>query len=193
MLVSLIDDKENNSAKSIMRMGIKAQALSTPGMNLPTAIPFRITVTDWQIIRLLLRDAEKEVRDLSEKVKLSRRTVNRRLNEMMNARAIFVMPCVNLKNAGGVPYHLMIQSEEERKSKVDELVASRIGNLVFRASVAETGSIFGFTGANVADGNEVLKWVKKLPGVRTARLSIVEEVVHVFDWLDKEVAGRTTI
>ena len=48
----------------------------------------------------------------------------------------------------------------------------------------------GFNGTNVAEGNEILKWVKKLPGVKTVRMNIVEYVVHVYDWLSKEADKR---
>ena len=72
-------------------------------------------------------------------------------------------------------------------------MASRIDNLVFRADASENGSIFGFTGSNIAEGNELLRWVRRLPAVRSAKMNIVEEVVHVFDWLEREVERRSMI
>ncbi len=63
-------------------------------------------------------------------------------------------------------------------------------NLVFRAAASKNGSIFGFTGSNIAEGNELLKWVRQLNGIKSARLYISEEVLHVFDWLQPEVEQR---
>ena len=51
------------------------------------------------------------------------------------------------------------------------------------------GSIFGFTGANIAEGNEMVKWAEQLDGVKAANICISEEV---FDWLEKEVESRST-
>ena len=190
VLITLLDDIEKNSEKKIMEMGIRTEAFTTPGMNLPRPMPVKMTVTDWQIIRLLLENAEKKMSEIASEIKVSTKTVNRRLNEMMNSRAIFIMPLVNLKKAGGISYHMIIQCEEGKKSEVDDLVALRIDNLVFRASAAKNDLIFGFNGTNVAEGNEILKWVKKLPGVKTVRMNIVEYVVHVYDWLSKEADKR---
>ncbi len=162
-------------------------------MMFPGPLPSKMTLTDWQIIRLLLRDAEKKVSDIARELKLSTKSVNRRLNELMNSRAVFVMPLVNLRKAGGISYHLLIETEEGKKSEVDQLVASKINNLVFRASASKNDLIFGFNGANVSVGNEILKWVKKLPGVTNAKMNIVEQVIHAYDWLEKEVDKRASV
>jgi hypothetical protein len=61
---------------------------------------------------------------------------------------------------------------------------------VFTASDARNSSIFGFTSANIAEGNEILSWVKQQNGIRTARLNIIEKVVHAYAWLEKEVERR---
>lgn len=193
MLITLFDDAEKNSEKKIMKMGIRAEAFTTPGINLPSLMPVKMTVTDWQIVRLLLENAEKKLSEIASEIRVSTKTVNRRLGEMMNSRAIFTMPLVNLKKAGGISYHMIIQCEEGKTSEVGALVGSRIDNLVFRAGAAKNDLIFGFNGTNVGEGNEILKWVKKLPGVKTVRMNIVEYVVHVFGWLSKEVDKRATV
>ena len=64
--------------------------------------------------------------------------------------------------------------------------------MVFRASASRNVSIFGFNGKNVAEGTELLKWVKNLAGVKSAKMNVVEELVHVFDWLEKEVDAKIT-
>ncbi|MGI0081593.1 MAG: hypothetical protein ACRECH_18485 [Nitrososphaerales archaeon] len=191
LLVSLFDDGGGSSARKITNMGIDAQALSTPGMNFPQPMRSKMTVTDWQIVRLLLKDAEKDLSEVAANIRASTRTIRRRLNEMLGARTVSIMPLVNLKKAGGISYQLMIQSREEKRSEVDEFVASKIDNLVFRASASKNVSIFGFNGANVAEGTEILKWVKKLQGVKSAKMNIVEDVVHVYDWLEREVSERS--
>jgi DNA-binding Lrp family transcriptional regulator len=190
LLISLFDDESGSSVKKIMDMGIRAQSLNTPGMNFPRPMQFKMTVTDWKIVKLLLKNAEKDLSEVAAGIKVSTKTVRRRLNEMLATRAVSIMPLVNLKKAGGVSYHLMIQSEDGKRSDVDAVVASKIDNLVFRATAANNGLIFGFNGTNVAEGTEILRRVKKLPGVKSARMNIVEHVVHTSDWLEREVSER---
>jgi DNA-binding Lrp family transcriptional regulator len=189
LLITLFDDDNGKFSKQITKLGAAREVMT--GMAFPSS-HFRMTVTDWQIVRLLLRNAEMDVREVARELKVSTRTVTRRLNQMVAASAIFVTPVVNLRKASGVSYHLMVMSKEGKKSEVDRAVASRIDDLVFRATYSTNGLIFGFTGANVAEGTEILQWVKRQDGVSSARMNITEEVVHAFDWLDKEIEKRTT-
>jgi len=102
------------------------------------------------------------------------------------------MPMVDLRKTEGISYQLRVVSEQGKKSEVEKSVAAKIGNLVFRASDSQNGSVFGFTGANVAEGNEILEWVRKQPQVKSADLTITEKVVQVFDWLESEVQRQLT-
>lgn len=193
LLLNLYDDEERSSSREISSIpGIKTSPFNTPEMSLPHS-NFRMTVTDWKIVGLLLRDAERNVDEVAREVKTSTRTIKRRLGAMLGASAIFIMPVVNLKKNTGIPYSLMIQSEEAKKHEVERDVSTRIHNLVFRASFPKGGSIFGFTGSNIAEGNELLKWVRKLRGVKSAKIYISEEVLHVYDWLEREVKHRISM
>jgi len=137
-----------------------------------------------------LRDAERKLDEIAKQLRVSTRTVKRRVNMMMEDAAIFAMPIVDLRRTEGISYQLRVQIEPGRKSQVEKLVAAKIGNVVFQASDSQNGSIFGFTGANVAEGNEILEWVRAQPGVESATMNIAEKVVHAFDWLEGEVAKR---
>ncbi|MDA4133022.1 MAG: Lrp/AsnC family transcriptional regulator, partial [Thaumarchaeota archaeon] len=169
LLLTLFDDEGRKASRRIAKMGTAEEAMT--GMVLPTS-DFHMTVTDWQIIGLLLKDAERDVREVAKELKVSARTVTRRLNAMMAASAIFITPVIDLRKASGVPYHLMVQSEEGRKPEVERLVASKIEDLVFRAAYSTNGLVFGFTGSNIAAGTEILRWVRRQEGVSSARMNI---------------------
>ncbi len=109
---------------------------------------------------------------------------------MMKEAAIFTMPMVDLSKTEGISYRLRVESEEGKKSQVEKLVASKIGNIIFRASDSQNGSVFGFNGANVAEGSDILEWVRHQSGVKSASMTIAERVVHVFDWIESEVDKR---
>src|SRR5438046_10141438 len=58
-----------------------------------------------------------------------------------------------------------------------------IGNVVFQASDSQNGSIFGFTGANVAEGNEMLELVRAQPGDECATMNMAEKGLDACDGL----------
>ena len=183
VLVTLLADQLEDFSKLIVGLRVDGKISWVPGLGLRTT-KFRTTRLDWEIISLLVRDAERKLEEVAKKLKVSTRTVKRRLNMMMQEAAIFVMPIVDLRKTEGISYQLRVQSEQGKKSEVEKSVAARIGNLVFRASDSQNGSVFGFTGANVAEGNEILEWVRNQPRVISVDIVITEKVVQVFDWLE---------
>jgi DNA-binding Lrp family transcriptional regulator len=189
LLVTVLADQDQDFSKLIVGLGVEGEVSWVPGLGLRTT-SFRMTRLDWEIVSLLLRDAEKKLDEIAKQLKVSTRTVKRRLNMMMKETAIFTMPMVDLRKTEGISYQLRVQSEQGKKLEVEKSVVAKIGNVVFRASDSENGSVFGFTGANVAEGSDILEWVRQQPGVKAASMSIAERVVQVFDWIESEVERR---
>src|SRR2546430_9864335 len=189
VLVTLFADENQDFQKLIANTGIDGQVTLVPGIGLRTT-SFRMTRLDWEIVRHLLRDAERKLDEIAKQLRVSTRTVKRRVNMMMKETAIFTMPMVDLRKTEGISYQLRVQSEQGKKSEVEKSVVAKIGNVVFRAPDSQNGSVFGFTGANVAEGNDILEWAKQQPGVKSASVTIAERVVQVFDWIEDEVKRR---
>jgi DNA-binding Lrp family transcriptional regulator len=185
-LVTLLADQDQDFSKLTAGLGVEGEVSWVPGLGLRTT-SFHMTRLDWEIVSLLLRDAERKLDEVAGRLKVSTRTVKRRLNVMMKEAAIFIMPVVDLRKTEGISYQLRVQSEQGKKSEVEKSVVAKICNLVFQASDSQNGSIFGFTGANVAEGNEILEWVRQQSGVKSASMTIAEKVVQVFDWLESQV------
>ena len=78
------DDGKTSSTRQISELGVRASALSVPQMRFPNST-FRMSTTDWEISGMLIRDAERGIVDVAAGVKVSPRTVRRRLNAMMDA------------------------------------------------------------------------------------------------------------
>ena len=186
VLVTLFAGEDQDFSKLLLSLGVEGEISSVPGLGLRTT-NFRMTGLDWEIVSLLLRDAERKLDEIAKQLKASTRTVKRRLNMMMKENAIFTMPMVDLRKTEGISYQLRVVSEQDKKSEVEKSVVAKIGDVVFRASDSQNGSVFGFTGANVAQGNDILEWVKQQPGVRSVTMTIAERVVQVFDWIESEV------
>lgn len=189
--VLVFDDEEGVSSSEVEKTENLVKVQRVPGIRFaPTS--HRMSPTDWQILRLMLRNAEKKVSEVAAELKVSSRSVKRRLDEMMNSSAIFIVPMVDQKRASGVSYRLIVETKDGRRSEVDGLLSSRIENLRFKAVDSGNGLIFGFSGNNVEEGNKVMRWVKQIQGVKSARMTIVEDVFYVFDWLEQE-AGRRAV
>ena len=187
LLVTYYDDERHRSSKRIAATEGLSGSQSLGGMSLPPT-DFRMTPTDWQIVGSMLRNAEAEVSQVARMVKVSPRTVKRRLNSMMDSAAISVMPMVDQRRSGGVSYTLMVEADGGKAAEVAERIAPRIEKLVFRATYPENGLIFGFWTTNVAEGTDVLRWARGQEGVKSARGHVVDEVVYSFDWLEREAA-----
>ena len=186
VLVTLLADEDQDFSKLIVGLGVQGEVSWVPGLGMRTT-GFRMTRLDWEIVSLLLRDAERKLDDIAKQLKVSTRTVKRRLNMMMKETAIFTMPMVDLRKTEGISYQLRVQSKMGKKSEVEKSIVAKIGDVIFRASDSQNGSVFGFTGANVAEGSDILDWVRQQAGVRSASMTIAERVVQVFDWIEKEV------
>jgi DNA-binding Lrp family transcriptional regulator len=191
VLVTLLAKQDQDFTKLMVDLEVDSEVSWVPGLGLRMT-KFRMTRLDWEIVSLLLRDAERKLDEVARQLKVSTRTVKRRINLMMKEAAIFAMPMVDLRKTEGISYQLRVQSEQGKKSEIERSIAAKIGNLVFRASDSQNGSVFGFTGANVAEGNEILEWVRNQPPVKSADLTITEKVVQVFDWLESEVQRQLT-
>jgi len=189
--VMVFDDRKGASSREVEKIDALAKVQRVPSMRFPPT-SYRMTSTDWQIVELMLRNAERKVSEVAAELKISSKSVKRRLDRMMDSSAIFVVPMVEEKRSSGVSYRLIVETKDGRRSEVDGMLSSRIENLRFKAADSGNGLIFGFSGKNMEEGNKVTRWVEQLQGVKSTRMTIVEEVFYVFDWLERE-AGRQVV
>src|SRR5436309_9644349 len=97
--------KTRTSQSSFANTGIDGQVTLVPGLGLRTT-SFRMTSLDWEIVRLLLRDAERKMDEIAKVLRVSTRTVKRRLNMMMEDARVFAMPIVELRRTEVRSYQL---------------------------------------------------------------------------------------
>jgi DNA-binding Lrp family transcriptional regulator len=147
--------------------------------------------TDWMIIGALLKNADKKISEIAHELKVSGKTVKRRINMMMSSSAFYLQPILDLKKvAGALPCQLLIQCSEANKSMIDELIFSKYERIVFSLTDSTTHSIFTIICVNLAEAQSILKEAQKQQGVTLAKMEIIEELMYVHDWLAKEVSPR---
>ncbi|HYY91333.1 MAG TPA: AsnC family transcriptional regulator, partial [Candidatus Dormibacteraeota bacterium] len=82
VLVTLLAKQDQDFSKLITGIGLDGEVSWVPGLEIrPTS--FRMTNLDWEIVGLLLRDAERKLDEVATQLRVSTRTVKRRINTMM--------------------------------------------------------------------------------------------------------------
>ncbi len=155
-------------------------------MNLPDCDQ-RMTRTDWEIVGLLLKDAEKKPSEVAHELRISTRTAKRRMDKLRGSLAFFVQPVLDLRKARGASCHLVVVCSRDKKRTVDKLIVSKFDRIVYRYTDSNTHSIFTIPSANVAECQEISKWVRNQDGVELVKSDIYQEQIPVYEWLEKEV------
>lgn len=188
--ITVFDDSDGKSSQSVRDIDSRADVRRVPGTGIaPTS--FRMTTTDWRIIRLMLRDAKRRIPEVAAELRIAPRTLRRRLRMMMDASAVLAIPMVDHRRSNEVSYRLNVDTEDGKRPEVDTQIVRRLVNLKFKAADSENGLIYGFSGRNVTEGKELVKWIGGLPGVKSTRINIIEEVVYLFEWLESEIERQS--
>jgi len=147
--------------------------------------------TDWMIIGALLNNADKRIPEIALELKVSAKTVKRRINMMMGSSAFYLQPILDLRKVvGALPCQLLVQCSEANKSMIDGMIISKFERIVFSLTDSTTHSIFTIICVNLAEAQSILKEVQRQEGVALAKVEIIEELVYVHDWLAKEIRSR---
>jgi AraC-like DNA-binding protein len=147
--------------------------------------------TDWMIIGSLLKNADKKIAEIAIELKVSAKTVKRRINMMMGSSAFYLQPILDLRKvAGALPCQLLVQCSEANKSMIDDMIISKFERIVFSLTDSTTHSIFTIVCVNLAEAQSILKDVQRQEGVVLAKMEIIEGLIYVHDWLAKEIRSQ---
>lgn len=169
------------------------------GVNEPAAlwkIPFppsriRLKKTDWLIIRYLLKDSRKSVSEIAKGIKVSTRTVSRRLNVMTEYGSFFLTQIADVKKIDGFLYHFVIEYDSNaKKADSDGLLRAKISRVVFADTNAEHYTIIASICQNISGAREILNWLRKLDGVKEVRANIMDDIIFVNEWINREIEKR---
>lgn len=148
---------------------------------------------DWRIVRGLQENPSTSYVALAERVGLSPRTVRRRLQRMIEGKALFVVPRFQLEALESSIADLAVFYDDAAlKSTVDQRVLSKLTNVLARAELHNRGfSFFNLVMDNVARARGLLNWVESQPGVRTARLDFVQDRIELFEHMNRVYDERS--
>ena len=151
-------------------------------------IDLKMRRTDWEIVKAFRRDPRRSPSEVADEVRISTRTVKRRLTVMTEGNSIFMLPELDYDKSLGVACDfLIVCPDETKRSEVNKLMRARLERVVFSLTEVKGFSIFALICPNLSEGEEVHRWLKGLDGVSEVRVDIMRENILVDRWLDKEI------
>jgi len=154
-----------------------------------TLIP---TKTDWRIIQELRANARGSLSDVARKLKLSTRTVKRRMSLLAEGNAFYLDPILNVAKVGGVRCRFWITCETSKKRAVDAEVLSGLKRIISTHTAPQEYSLFVVHCANAGEVQEISQWLKEQDGVKEVRSNIEVEHIRVLGWLAGEIEKRSS-
>jgi DNA-binding Lrp family transcriptional regulator len=151
-----------------------------PGVLTPTR-------TDWRVMQALRRDGRGRLSDVAHSLKLSTRTVKRRMTQLVDGNAFYLDPLLNLENVGGVRCRFWVTSEASWKHSVDKAILAGLPRIISTHTAPQEYSLFVAHLANLREVDERSLWMRQLGGVTEVRSTIEVEHIHVQDWLEGEI------
>ena len=180
-----------NRVELVRRMS-KSEDLSWSRTPIPQCT-VKLTRTDWDIIGSLQKHPRKSYRAVASELRVSTRTVDRRLRRMVEGRALFILPSMNPAALEGVIQAdlLIVYANAQRKSEIDHKFMELWDDYLARGEVAgRESSFFNLMIKNVSQAQEVLDWVRKQPGVKESRIDLVQGRIELYSSLNSEVEGK---
>ncbi len=152
---------------------------------------------DWDLVRVLSEDLRRPYAAIAKRVRLSSRTVRRKISEMMRGAIGFAWPSLDPKALqGGVLVQLQVSCPHVRRNGVEEAVLTHLGRHIFHvlrmvsAERADTREYaFTMVVPNLAMVRDIRGWVRALPDV-TAEAELEEHVLMNFEAYDEELLRR---
>ncbi|MCI4327044.1 MAG: hypothetical protein L3K16_05350 [Thermoplasmata archaeon] len=128
---------------------------------IPPPADIAMRAVDWRVVGGLMEDAQRDLGELAVEIGVSRRSVERRLEAMSNARAIYLVGQPDVAAVAGVVCDLILSySSVAEKERGDRWLVSEIPRVAYLNSELERRTIVTFLRENLAEAERVLQNVR---------------------------------
>ena len=137
-----------------------------------------LTETDQLIVNYIRQNPRRPYKEIAVRLGVSYRTVKRRVEKMLDGRALFAVPQLDLaRMEGGVLAGLDLRCASGLKAEAIRQILGRYGDLLFATQSNQTDYCwFMFILPNLATAKEIEGWVGSLDGAKEPKVRVVEEV-----------------
>lgn len=145
----------------------------------------KLTESDWRIIGSLQEDPWKPYQAISKELKISSKTVKRRVEALAKGAAVYLLADVNMRAVEGIiPADLLIFYENKSninsvvKDKTRLQIAEYLGDqlLFFDPNFAPNIDHLALILSSISKSQEIQKWVSGREGVKQSDISILLDV-----------------
>ena len=140
--------------------------------------------SDWKIMSSLLQDPWKPYSAISKELKISSKTVKRRVETLAKDAAVYLLVDVNMRAIEGIiPADLIIFYRGNIESVLKEKTRLQIGEYLrdqlvfFDPNFASNMDHFALILSSISKSQEIQKWVSGREGVKQSDISILLDVI----------------
>ncbi|MDQ3967062.1 MAG: AsnC family transcriptional regulator [Thermoproteota archaeon] len=162
----------------------------------------KLTESDWKIIGSLQEDPWKSYQAISKELKISSKTVKRRVEALAKGAAVYLLADVNMRAVEGIiPADLLIFYENRSninsavKDKTRLQIAEYLGDqlLFFDPNFAPDIDHFALILSSISKSQEIQKWAGRREGVKQSDISILLDVfprLKLYEELIEDMIGQ---
>lgn len=164
-------------------------------------VRIRLTNTDWSIIRALANDPRKSYSDVAAELGVSPRLAKRRLQMMIEERAFFIFPDIDIAKVEGLAVVSLaaFYSDPKLKQEDEEAILAKFGDFfVMTPSPEPSYGAYIFMLPNLPTAKRLLAFASGLKGVGNASVRPIVDFVNLLDRafeseLEKKVMEKSTL
>jgi DNA-binding Lrp family transcriptional regulator len=159
----------------------------------------KLTESDWKIIGSLQEDPWKPYRAISKELKISSKTVKRRVEALAKGGAVYLLADVNMRAVEGIILADLIIFYENRSNNINSAVkdktrlqiAEYLGDqlVFFDPNFAPDMDHFGLILSSISKSQEIQKWASGREGVKQSDISILLDVFPRLKLYEELVEG----
>jgi DNA-binding Lrp family transcriptional regulator len=171
------EDSRSRTIELISRI-TNAENITQKRMPMPPSSTKDLTATDAAIIRALAKDARKSTLAVAKELRLSTKTVRKRVDRLRRENTILPLPILNIASIPGIipAYLSYVYAKNDVKTSVDREIVSHFDANYIMGSFADpnVGSIV-IGAPTMSHVPKILEWAKSQEGIATARVDIATE------------------
>lgn len=127
----------------------------------------KLKLTDWKLIKMLLRNSRESASDIAAEIGISTRTVRRRLALLAESHVFFVDPVVDFKQIDGFLYLFIVSFfGKKEKNVADQVLSKSLEPVVFIDTTAEAYTVIAAICQNISQANQIFSQLGRMKGAK---------------------------
>ena len=153
-----------------------------------------MTATDWLILRSLRNGARRKLGVLAREARISAKTLNRRMERLVEGRAFYLDVKMDFQKMAGLAYMLVVHyGDRSWKDQVDAVVVERLGEAYQWSDTRSDPnySLFSAFSGNFGEAEQFRQWVGTLNGISDVRMGVEQDRLTMGSWIDEVIQARS--